>query len=705
MSSLTSGASPTSIDTQLPRTATFLNASSTANGAPDISPLPSSSIIISDPTQELLTSSKDALDVAPNTTQSSPTQTLSITNPLFSAEETVGISPTTVAQGESTADAEPALPTTTSQGNQADPTAPAETSSFAEEPSPQPVTLITVSTSKTPVATPSNQPPPSVTIPSQSSAAGTKIAQKISSTPAKSTSITPPQATPAAAAQPTDDSTQEPQVFSAESVDAPAGTSALSSTPAASPAEAPSSTVATPSLIPASPAASTGGNGSSSSQEPPPIAPTGPVNQAVSESVESSASTASISVTSSNLIPASASISGLTPDSAATSAPPSATTSTPVPVTSVPLSDSVLSGTSSTAGTDAMTTTRGFAGGIAAFPTASSTLPGDLPGSSLSAGGQPTGQPIQDPVGSSSKPSTGSIVGGTVGGVAAVAFILILLWLWKRRAVNDRQGSSREGGLTEKGSFKSMAQRIGFSTALNAVRQNLGEKLGSRNVNMDRGNSQFLEAAISEPSNVTRPPHPLSQHPVTQDDKPNDVRKGQGMSLEPSKLNPFSDANALMPGTVPPPSSSSLVNPFGDDNMVLPPPVTASKRRSRGLSLGGIGNLQVSRGPPRPHSVHRESLHGRESLNQNRESFLQRRDKCRSDPFDLELQTTHLFPPGTAVSTRASSVYSNSHRPNSHDSYTSRYVSGSSLGDWGGVREDPVAHEGRVERVDSPTIA
>ncbi|KAL6877277.1 hypothetical protein HDV57DRAFT_518781 [Trichoderma longibrachiatum] len=224
---------------------------------------------------------------------------------------------------------------------------------------------------------------------------------------------------------------------------------------------------------------------------------------------------------------------------------------------------------------------------------------------------------------------------------------------------------------------------------------------------MDRGNSQFLEAAIAEPSNVTLPPDPLCQHPVTPGKGPREFRKGQDVSLEPGKQNPFSDANSLMAGTAPRRSSSSLLNPFSDDNMVLPPPVSASTRRSRGRSLGGLGNFQVPRGPPRPHSVHRESVHDLESMDQNRESFLERRDKFRSDPFDLELQANHnqLFAPGTAVSTRGSSVYSGQFQQNSHDSYTSRYVSGSSMGDWGVLKEERVTSEGPVERVDSPTLA
>ncbi|KAL7814763.1 hypothetical protein V8C26DRAFT_136588 [Trichoderma gracile] len=691
MSSPPSGASPTSFDTQLPGSTAFLNASSTANRGPVISPLPSSSVISNDSVQGLLTSSKDVLDLTPDTTHILPSLIPSTSKAALSAEETVGISSTAVALDRSlTTSAEPALPTTTINGNQAGSSSPAQTPSSAEESSPRIVTLTTVSASKAPTATPSNQPSPSATVSSQSSVAVTKIAQETPSAPARPTSAIPSPAT-AVAAQPSDDSTSEPQIFSAESVDPPAEPSVLAADPATS------------SPIATSPLASTGSKDNSSTREQPPVAPTGPVNQRVSASAASTASTTSTSATFLSSIPTSLSIPTSAPGSAAILAAPSGATSTPVSATRVLLSDSILSGTSSSTATDESSTTPSFTGGIAAFPTFISTSSGGSSESSASAGSQPTGQPIEDPVGSKASPPTGTIVGGTVGGIAAAALILILLWLWKRRAADGGRGSSKESAFTEKGSPKSMVQRLGILTALNAVRRNVGEKLGSRNVNMDRGNSQFLEAAIAEPVIATLPPDPLCQHPVTPGNK-REFRKGQGISLEPGKLNPFSDASSVMPGTVPPPSRSSILNPFSDDNMVLPRPVSASTRRSRGRSLGGLGNFQIPRGPPRPHSVHRESVHDLESMDQNRESFLERRDKFRSDPFDLELQTNQLFPPGIAVSTRASSVYSGQFQQNSHDSYTSRYVSGSSMGDWGGIKEGPVGSEGLVERVDSPTI-
>jgi hypothetical protein len=152
----------------------------------------------------------------------------------------------------------------------------------------------------------------------------------------------------------------------------------------------------------------------------------------------------------------------------------------------------------------------------------------------------------------------------------------------------------------------------------------------------------------------------------------------------------------LMSGKILPPSSSMLSNPFTDDNMVLPPPVSAANRRSRGRSLGGIRSFQAPAVPPRPHSVHRESL-------QSNDSFSQRRDKFRSDPFDLELES-QVASQRNGASSRSSSMYSNQVPQNNRDSYTSRYISGSSIGDWTNGSPD-VGSGGAGGRRDSPTIS
>ncbi|KAK0764625.1 hypothetical protein N5P37_002091 [Trichoderma harzianum] len=700
MASLLSGSS-TSIDAQFPTSTTFLNTSSTTN-KPSGNPSPSSSSIISsEPTKG---SSDDvALDVAPSTAPSVSTQSPSTTALDSIAKETVGNSPTTTAPDASlTADAETptiALPTSSSDSSpispSTSPTSISETSSIPTQLSssalalnPQIATSATVSTGAIPTATPSNQTPSSIAISSQSQiqatgpqpssprvspTSGTEIAKELPSpTPSTTPSITPSQAQPSAT-QPTDESVQGPEVFSAADIGPP-------------PSPSPSSTVSTSSTV------SIQASNTSSTQEQSQIAASQPANPAVSASGKAVVSNAPLSTPASTPISTPSSISSPTPDAGAASVPTSATTLAPAPTSAELLSDSILSEIPSNTVTDL---TPSSTGGVTTSLPGINTLPGDFRESGLPGGSQATGQPIADPVSSSSRPSTGTIVGGTIGGIAAAAVIVILLWFWRRRVARDGRGSSK--AYIEKDSSTSMAQRLGISTTVSAVKQNIGEKFAPRNVNMNRGNSQFLEADAVQPRSVAPMPNRGAPNPVAAaGGKPKGHKLVPGLSFDFGKrFNPFSDANALMSGTVPPPSSSVLANPFSDDNMVLPPPVSAPNRRSRGRSLGGIRSFHTPTVPARPHSVHRESL-------QSNGSFNQRRDKFRSDPFDLEIES-RLAPPANGTPSRSSSVYSSQIQQNPHDSYTSKYASGSSLGDW--TAGGDVGPGGPTGRRDSPTIS
>ncbi|KAL6813930.1 hypothetical protein J3E69DRAFT_118427 [Trichoderma sp. SZMC 28015] len=702
MASLLSGSS-TSIDAQLPTSTptTFLNTSSTTNkpsGNPQTS---SSSIISSEPTKG---SSDDvALDVAPSTAPSVSTRTPSTTALDSIAKETVGNSPaTTVPDASLTADGETptiALPTSSSDSNpispSTSPTSISETSSIPTQLSssalalnPQIATSSTASTDAIPTATPSSQTPSSIPISSQSQiqptgpqpsaprvspASGTEIGKDLPSpTPSTTPSITPSQAQPSST-QPSDESVQGPEVFSAQDIGPP-------------PSPASSSTSSTSSAV------STPANNTSSTQGQSQIAASQPANPAESASGKAVVSNAPLSTPASTPISAPSSIPSPTPDAGAASVPTSATTLAPAPTSAVPLSDSILSEIPSNTVTDL---TPSSTGSVTTSLPGINTLPGDFRESGLPGGSQATGQPIADPVSSSSRPSTGTIVGGTIGGIAAAAVIVILLWFWRRRVARDGRGSSK--AYTEKDSSTSMAQRLGISTTVSAVKQNIGEKFAPRNVNMNRGNSQFLEAGAIQPRNVAPMRNQGAPNPVAAaGGKPKGHKLVPGLSFDFGKrFNPFSDANALMSGTVPPPSSSVLANPFSDDNMVLPPPVSAPNRRSRGRSLGGIRSFQAPTVPARPHSVHRESL-------QSNGSFNQRRDKFRSDPFDLEIES-RLAPPANGTPSRSSSVYSSQMQQNPHDSYTSKYASGSSLGDW--TAGGDVGPSGPTGRRDSPTIS
>ncbi|RFU73047.1 sugar transporter [Trichoderma arundinaceum] len=695
MSSLVNGAPPTSIDTQLPTSTTFHNASSISNKPSDTLPLSSISTIPSSPVKDPLTSSEVALDVAPNTTQTTPTPRPSTTASDSITKETAGNLPTrSISTGRSLT-AEDDTPKTTSPAPTSDgsqiipstsPTSTTPTSSLiptqipssATEAISQPVTATTVSsaavvtaTSSTPIlsSTPSSSqsqnqtPTPQPSSPRVSPTSGIQIGKDASSfAPVPPPSSTSSSQATSAAAQPTDNFVQGPQIFSAAAVAPSFQSSTLTSTSITSSAV--------------------------STQGQSQVAPSQPTNPVVSAPGDVAApNQQSPSPASTPLsIPSAAS-----PSAASVSIPISVSDSTPISKPSVVVGNSVLSETPFNTIVPITSPTPNSTGGVGTFPTAINSLPGDLRESGLPGGSQPTGQPIADPVGSSSKPSTATIVGGTVGGIAAAAFIVVLLWLWRRKVAGGWAHRS-----IEKDSFRPMTQKVGISTTVGAVGQNLGKKFASRNVNMDRGNPQFLESVTVEPTSPM-PTQNGAQNPATDRRKPK-ARK-LGLSFDHGRLfNPFSDANALMSGSVPPPSSSILSNPFADDNMVLPPPVSAATRRSRGRSLGGIRSFQAPAVAPRPHSVHRESL-------QSNDSFLQRRDKFRSDPFDLELES-RLVSPENGVPSRSSSVYSNQLRvqQNNRDSYTSRYVSGSSLGDWTDPGPD-TGSERAAGRRDSPTLS
>ncbi|KAL7932425.1 hypothetical protein V8C35DRAFT_307037 [Trichoderma chlorosporum] len=701
MSSLLSSSS-TSIDTQSPTPTSFLNTSSIINRPSSISSLSSSSIKSGEPTKG---SSDDvALDATPSTTQIAPTQSPSITASDLKTKH----SPTATSQDASViADGETAsitLPTASSGSSKASLLTSATSISQSTSISvpltsptlklvPQIVTVTRVPTDAIPTAAASHQRSSSITISSQtqvraptpqpssqdapaSSADSGK--ESPSPTPAESPSVTPSQVQ-SSAAQPTDDSVQGPQVFSAADVAPP---------PEASSSSSIISTSSTASIQASTPSSAQGQQSqTTASQQANPVVST-PGGAGVSSTpISKPASTPA-----STPVPAPSSISSPTPAAGAASVPSSATTLVQASVPTVLFSNSILSGLPSSTFVDA---TPSSTGSFTTLPTDINTLPGDFRESGLPGGSQPTAQPIADPVSSSSRPSTSTIVGGTIGGIAAAAVIVILLWFWRRKMAGGRRGSSK--AYTEKDPSKPMAQRLGIATTLSAVKQNMSEKFAPRNVNMNRGNSQFLEADATQPRDVAPMRNGRAQKPVAAGGKPKRHKLAPGLSFDfGRRFNPFSDANALMSGTVPPPSSSVLSNPFSDDNMVLPPPVSAPNRRSRGRSLGGIRSFQAPPVPPRPHSLHRESL-------QSNDSFTQRRDKFRSDPFDLELES-QLAPPANGIPSRSSSVYSNHVEQNPRDSYTSKYVSGSSLGDWTAGRH--VGSDGPSGgRRDSPTIS
>ncbi|KAF6834803.1 hypothetical protein CPLU01_04698 [Colletotrichum plurivorum] len=169
---------------------------------------------------------------------------------------------------------------------------------------------------------------------------------------------------------------------------------------------------------------------------------------------------------------------------------------------------------------------------------------------------------------------------------------------------------------------------------------------------------------------------------------------GLGLNFDSASANPFSDINALphdsakpAPLAVTNPSSN---NPFSDANAIpapaaaVKPPTTyvADVRRSRGTSIGGSTTRPPSGSTfsPRLDSMYRDSM-------QSVESFSTRRNKFRSDPFDLERPELLGNHSTTASSNYSSQVNSTAPRvPGSahtrSDSFSSKYSSGVSMDGW-----------------------
>ncbi|KAK4216359.1 hypothetical protein QBC37DRAFT_279494 [Rhypophila decipiens] len=153
--------------------------------------------------------------------------------------------------------------------------------------------------------------------------------------------------------------------------------------------------------------------------------------------------------------------------------------------------------------------------------------------------------------------------------------------------------------------------------------------------------------------------------------------------------NPFSDAHASAQPA--PLVVSGSNNPFSDTNAIRDPPPTMAKpntyvadiRRSRGQSVGANTARQPS------------TLYNSRESTGSVESFNGRRNKFRSDPFDLErpelLAGARAAKNNSIVSSTAGTAGSEPRNsqirrpPGAHtrsESFTSKYSSGVSMGDW-----------------------
>ncbi|KAF7520218.1 hypothetical protein G7054_g12849 [Neopestalotiopsis clavispora] len=316
--------------------------------------------------------------------------------------------------------------------------------------------------------------------------------------------------------------------------------------------------------------------------------------------------------------------------------------------------------------------------------------------------------------------TTVAVVGGVVGGVVAFALIAFLVWFWRKR-IRQKRRSTLLTPLGPESGFGNASEKVPYSISRNSIGPTgLAEKLKaavgvnvrkikgrfgghsrSPSVNMNRGNSQYLERpahsretsadfgtsakdrllgffgrfndiARSERddnlSSSTRDMKPMAARSNSQpdfltllsmDDKQLAAQAGQGrtsmsnprrsqsagsnehflgrLNLDFDSANPFSDDNAMLRDSakVAPLTIMNPDNPFSDANAVRPPTATKQAgpatyvqniRRSRGMSVGGATTRPPSTNAP---SVWRES-------SASVESFATRRNKFRSDPFDLD---------------------------------------------------------------------
>ncbi|RTE74144.1 hypothetical protein BHE90_011422 [Fusarium euwallaceae] len=338
--------------------------------------------------------------------------------------------------------------------------------------------------------------------------------------------------------------------------------------------------------------------------------------------------------------------------------------------------------------------------------------------------------------------ATPVVVGSVVGSVMGLSMLVFLFWFLRRRATRRRRRSTlltplgippgAPGGMggekyeIDNHSLGPTPRSTKLAAAVTANAKKFGHRIrlsmnGSPGVNMNRGNSQFLDSNPSHSRSASVGPYPSSRGDSSQGQQgwwsrlilessaenleaQEILEKERGTTRTPSP-NPFSDAHSmaavppanpfasardslmpspLAPGRSPPQRPPRPDDPFSDSNSVAPlapthlPPATyvSDVRRSRGPSMAR--NLT----PPGPNGS--PNL----AIPTSREGW---RDNIHSNPFDLELDGRHVpsvsnIHPMPPRYTAASSFYGTQKRATTHsraESFTSRYTSGvSMLDEW-----------------------
>ncbi|KAK9415921.1 hypothetical protein SUNI508_10050 [Seiridium unicorne] len=450
-------------------------------------------------------------------------------------------------------------------------------------------------------------------------------------------------------------------------------------------------------------------------------------------------------------------------------------------------------GTQTTADSDTAT------GGNAALLTTIGTATGASPGQAEATGSSSTGAtttPVSNDSAGISTSTTMAVVGGVVGGVVAVALIAFLVWFWRKR-IRQKRRSTMLTPLGPESGFGSASEKIPYSISRSSIGPtNVSEKLkaivganvkkirtrfgghsSSSSINLNRGNSQYMEGlthsrdnsadfggsakdrllgffgrssdkgrgdrandASSDARGMKQNKTRLGSQPdfltlLSMDDTQLAAQTNKGrtslgnprrsqsagsndhflgsLNLNFDSANPFSDANEMARDSakVAPLTIMNPDNPFSDANAVQKPSATKQTgpttyvqniRRSRGTSVGGATTRPASNAA----SAWRES-------GTSVASFATRRNKFRSDPFDLDRpellsssvgsQTPLPTRSSRASSTRGSGVPLPPHPAHTRNESlsSSKYSSGVvSIDQW----SDPGPDVGpATSRYDSPT--
>ncbi|KAK9441295.1 hypothetical protein VB005_05931 [Metarhizium brunneum] len=339
-----------------------------------------------------------------------------------------------------------------------------------------------------------------------------------------------------------------------------------------------------------------------------------------------------------------------------------------------------------------------------ASPISTKSFPGNLPDTTSTSrpqGGKGPVDPGVSPASSSHGKihmSTGAIVGISVGSIAFIALIALSIWFCRRRSKTQRVESMLNPPLTR----SDRGPKTREMAALGATKSCLFQWLPGTGKDLTGDNnpeSSTIARAIPNMSERTAMPgmlggEAISNYPPAQPGYNGHFRGKYSINganwpelgvnqgqVDP--LNPFSDRNAVeLSGQPPslPPLALFFDMPGEYQSRPMPSTGPAKSRQSRGRSLDfSVRASQYPAAQPlesRPHSVHRESV-------QSIDSFTTRRNKFRSDPFDLEEIESRLLSGQSQVPEMPRrTVTSSKYSSGAGSASSSRYTSGISVSDW-----------------------